>query len=147
MNIRWVGSQTLWGGLLVAAGVLFLLQNLGVIQFAEIIWSVLFVIVGVFVLSFFLNDRNNWWALIPSIVLFDLAALIALGALFPGFSDTLGGALFLGGIGVSFWLIYLLRRDFWWAIIPGGVLCTLAVVVVTSSLGYDLLSGGYSLWD
>jgi hypothetical protein len=31
-------------------------------------------------------------------------------------------------IGVSFWIIYLTRRDFWWAVIPGGVLITVALI-------------------
>ncbi len=36
--------------------------------------------------------------------------------------DALGGALFLAAIGLSFWVIYALRREFWWAIIPAGTL-------------------------
>jgi len=36
--------------------------------------------------------------------------------------------LFLGCIGLAFWLVYLRRQDYWWAIIPGGVLLTLAAV-------------------
>jgi hypothetical protein len=132
----------LWGGVLIAAGILFLLQNLGVIQFADVIWSAVFGLVGVFVLSFFFADRNNWWALIPGITLLDLGLLILLNTFIPNFEDTLGGALFLGGIGLSFWLIYLLRRDFWWAIIPGGALFTLAGVVVVATLGFEMESGG-----
>jgi hypothetical protein len=142
MNVRWFGSRVLWGGLLIAAGILFLLQNLNVIRFAEIIWSILFALGGIFMLSFFIADRNNWWALIPSIVLFNLGLMVALDTIFPRFSDTVGGALFLGGIGLSFWLIYLIRREFWWAIIPGGALFTLAAVVVAASLGYEAESGG-----
>ena len=33
-----------------------------------------------------------------------------------------GGALFLGCIGIAFWVIYLADRARWWGIIPGGVL-------------------------
>src|SRR3990172_12585155 len=104
MNIRWFGSRILWGGLLLLAGILFLLQNLGVIQFADIIWSVLFAIVGVFILSFYIYDRNHWWAFIPGLTMLSLALLMGLNILAPGFEDTLGGALFLGGIGLSFWI-------------------------------------------
>jgi hypothetical protein len=142
MNTRWIGSRALWGGLLIAAGVLFLLENLNVIQFADIIWSILFALGGIFILSYFIADRSNWWALIPGIILLDLALLVALDTFFPRFAGTTGGALFLAGIGLSFWLIYLIRRDFWWAIIPGGALFTLAAVVVVSSLGFDVESGG-----
>ncbi|MCJ7735226.1 MAG: hypothetical protein MUP11_11830, partial [Anaerolineales bacterium] len=38
------------------------------------------------------------------------------------------GMVFLGCIGLAFWLVYLRRREQWWAIIPGGVLVTLAFV-------------------
>ncbi len=142
MNVRWLGSRVLWGGLLIAAGILFLLENLGVIQFADIFWAILMGLGGVFFLSVFLADRNNWWALIPGIILFDLALLVALDAIFPQFAGSVGGALFLAGIGLSFWVIYLIRRDHWWAIIPGGALFTLAAVVIASSLGYETESGG-----
>jgi hypothetical protein len=40
------------------------------------------------------------------------------------------GAIFLGLLGLSFWLIYITHRDNWWAIIPGGVLLTLAGVTL-----------------
>jgi hypothetical protein len=46
------------------------------------------------------------------------------------------GAVFLGCIGLAFWLVYLRRQDQWWAIIPGGVLLTLSLVA-----GLDFLSG------
>jgi hypothetical protein len=142
VNIRWLNSRALWGGLLVAAGILFLLQNLGVIQFADIIWAILLALGGIFFLTFFITDRNNWWALIPGILLLDLALMVALDTFFPTFAGTTGGALFLGGIGLSFLLIYLIRREFWWALIPAGALFTLAAVVVVSSLGYEVESGG-----
>jgi hypothetical protein len=51
-------------------------------------------------------------------------------AFLPGISN-LGGALFLGGIGLGFWVIYFTNREFWWAIIPGGVLLTLGVVTLS----------------
>ena len=127
---------------MIVAGVLFLLQSLGVIQFADIIWGILLGLAGVFILSFYFADRKNWWAFIPGIILLVLAVVIVLATFFPGFGGTMIGALFLGGIGMSFFIIYLVRRDFWWEIIPAGALFTLAAVVVVSALGYELASGG-----
>ena len=61
----------------------------------------------------------------------------------PKMWDDLSGGLFLGMIGLSFLVIYLIRRDFWWAVIPGGVLATLAVVALTSSsIDEGTASGG-----
>ncbi len=38
----------------------------------------------------------------------------------------LGGSIMLGAVGLSFFMIYIFHHEHWWAIIPGGVLMTLA---------------------
>ena len=57
-----------------------------------------------------------------------VAGLVALDYLAPPLSAQWGGTLFLGAIGLSFLTIYVLEHARWWAIIPGGVLITLAAV-------------------
>lgn len=48
-------------------------------------------------------------------------------SLLPGLD--ISGALVLGSIGLAFWLVYLsARAERWWAIIPAGVMTTLAMV-------------------
>jgi len=62
-----------------------------------------------------------------------------------GFLGDLGGAIFLGSIALSFWYVYLTDRSGrWWAIIPGGVLTALAVLIVASSY-FDEYSGAIFL--
>jgi hypothetical protein len=80
---------------------------------------------------------GQWWAAFPGFVLAGIGVLILL----PDALDNIGGAVFLGAIGLSFWMVYLTGRDRWWAIIPGGVLFTLAVV---SALPDKLLGGADS---
>lgn len=113
------------GALLVALGVLFLLQNFGVFaNIANLIWLVLFAAGGLVFLYVFATNQQQWWAVIPGFVLLGLAVLI-------GFGDRLGAwgpALFLGSIGLAFWVIFVVRREYWWALIPAGTLSTLAVV-------------------
>jgi hypothetical protein len=89
-----------------------------------------------------LSDRAHWWALIPGFTLLGLAALIGLEWLFPTVGDAVGGAVFLGGVGLSFWAVYLVRREHWWAVIPGGVMFTLALVAALSPVAEGPAGGG-----
>ncbi len=127
--MKWLQSRVFWGALMILGGVAFLLQNLGVFQFAGLFWAFLFVLAGAIFLSVFFQARQvHWWALIPGCALLGIGAQIAVSELSPSLSDLLGGALVLGGIGLGFVAIYLANRESWWAIIPAGVLLTLAVV-------------------
>lgn len=132
-----IDFRILFGALLIGAGVLFLLQTFNIIPNAwSILWSIAFLVgSGVFFYVYF-TDRKQWWALIPAMTLLGLAGTVIVESYLTGIGN-LGGALFLGGIGLSFWVIYLTNRDFWWAIIPGGVLFTLGVVTIAD----DYISG------
>lgn len=129
------------GILLVAAGVLVLLQNLGIVREGlTLLWSLCFLAAGAIFTFVFLNDRKNWWAVIPGFALLGLGALMLLGWALPATGGRWGGSLFLGAIGASFWVIYANRRDQWWPIIPGGVLLTLAFVAALDDgvgVGFD----------
>jgi hypothetical protein len=130
-------SRIVWGSLLVVAGVLFLLQEFNVLGSAfEYLWVILMAAgAGVF-LWIYLTKPEQWWAVIPGLTLVGLT-LVGLEGLVPAIpSGDWTGAVFLGCIGLAFWLVYLRRREQWWAIIPGGVLLTLALVA-----GFESLSG------
>ncbi len=138
-----VGSRILWGVLLIAVGVLFLLQSLGVIQFAVILWPVLIGVASLaFLFVFFGAPQTNWWAAIPGFVLLGVAGIVALDQLAPQLGETWGGSVFLGAIALAFWVIYLFNPGQWWAIIPGGVLLTLALVAGLSSAVQGVATGG-----
>jgi hypothetical protein len=127
--MRWLESRVLWGSLFVIGGVLFLLQNLGVLALGNLFWVILLGFGSAFFLSFFIQDRDNWWALIPGFTLLSLLAVILLNWFIPNLGASWGGSVMLAGIGLSFFLIYLVERENWWALIPGGVLLTLAATV------------------
>jgi hypothetical protein len=119
--------RILLGLFLILAGALFLLQTFDIIPSAwGVLWGAMFALAGVVFLYVYFSDRSQWWPLIPGVSLLGLGALILADLIWPGSPWT--GAIFLGSIGVAFWLIYALHREHWWAIIPGGVLLTLAVV-------------------
>ena len=125
---------------LIGLGVLFLLINFNVITFTAQLenwfWLVMFGLAGLGFLAVFVNQPSEqWWAVIPSFTLLGLALLV--GNFFPA---DLGGGVFLGMIGLSFWVIAFVRPEQWWAVIPGGTLVTLAVV---AGLG-SLVESGYA---
>lgn len=126
--MKWFESRILWGSLLVLGGAVILLENLGIVDFGGLFWALLFALGGVVFLSIFFQNRLLWWALIPGVSLLGVGLLIALGELLPNVSDNLGGTIFLGSIAVAFLVIYFLDRKNWWALIPAGVLLTLAAV-------------------
>jgi len=124
------------GILLVAVGVLVLLQNLHIMRSGlSLLWSLLFLAAGAVFTYLYFKDRSNWWAIIPGFTLLGVGMLILLSWALPAIGDTLGTFLLLGAIGASFFVIYANRREHWWPIIPGGVLITVAI----STLLEDLL--------
>jgi hypothetical protein len=140
--MKWIESRVLWGGLLVLGGIFFLLQNLNILRVGDIFWAILFLLIGIYILTIYINNHANWWALIPGIILIDLGVLVAVNVILPSFGSTWFGALFLAGIGLAFWAVYLNNRAFWWAVIPGGVMFTLALVTLVSDLVPGLETGG-----
>jgi hypothetical protein len=129
--------------LLIAGGVLFLLDSLGLIAVGPILWPVLIGFASLaFLFVFATAPQTNWWAAIPGFVLLGLTGTIALDQLAPEIAGEWGGALFLGGIALAFWAIYLVNPEHWWAVIPGGVLLTLALVAGLSSALEGVEMGG-----
>lgn len=125
------------GLLLIGAGLLMLLANLGVIASAGgLLWGLLFALGGGAFLSIYVRDQQHWWSLIPGCTLLGLGALVGLQELMPALAGPWGGALFLASISLGFWLIALTRREQWWAIIPGGALLSVAAIAgLSNTLG------------
>ena len=127
--------RIVFGLVLIVAGSMFLLQNMGIFYGGvSLLWAILVGSAGVASLYVFANNRENWWALIPGTTLIAIALNIFLDMISPRMSNIFGGGIALGGIGLSFWLIFLNRRAFWWAVIPAGVLSSLAVVSITDEI-------------
>jgi hypothetical protein len=121
------------GILLIVGGILFLLQNLNLLPGGDVFWAIAFGLGALIFLWTFISDRQQWWALIPGFALLGIAARFVVGLLVPRAED-LGGALFLGLLSLGFWAVYAVERQHWWAVIPGGVLLTLAVVAGMDNL-------------
>lgn len=128
------------GILLIAGGGLALAQAMGYLENAtKFFWGGAFLLGGLAFLSLLIG--GNWWASFPGFTLAALGVLILL----PESLEDLGGAVFLGGIALSFWYVYFTdRSNRWWAIIPGGVLTALSLLILASSY-FDEYSGAIVL--
>ena len=137
--------RIVFGFLLLTGGVLALLQTMGYLRNApDIFWGGLFLAVGL--VFFALLFGGHWWSAFPGFTLVALGVLILL----PKSLEDFGGALFLGGIGLSFWYVYFTSRvERWWAIIPACVLTALAVMIVATTryedIGGAIFLGGIGL--
>ena len=127
-------------GLLLLGG-LALVTNLGLMPVSGSLWEILaggvFAVAGLVFLAALLGDREAWWAAFPGFTLPGIGALIILGSLAPRIGGSLGGALVLGSISLAFWVVFLLRRGYWWALIPAGILLSLAAITVIPGGGRD----------
>jgi hypothetical protein len=130
--------ELILGLFLLAGGAIVLLQNLNVIRTSGLFWGFVFLFAGLVFLYVYLANRPHWWALIPGFTLLGIGGTITLAELAPAVGEIAGGALVLGGISLGFWAIYLTDIDRWWAVIPGGVMLTLAIVTLT-----DVFGGGF----
>lgn len=133
-----LSNRVIWGLILIVLGVMFLLQQLNLV--GDPFESAILILMGAggaaFLFTYF-QDRKQWWAAIPGMALLGIAfaGLESLWNFLPG--GEWGGAVFLGSLGAAFWLVYLRGQVEWWAIIPGGVLVTLALVAGLEPLAVD----------
>ena len=121
--------RIIFGLMLIVGGGLALAQAMGFLENASAyFWGAVFLVAGFAFLSLLFG--GHWWSAIPGFTLAALGVLILL----PESLEELGGAIFLGGIALSFWYVYLTdRAERWWAIIPGGVLTALSLLILASS--------------
>ncbi|HYM66170.1 MAG TPA: hypothetical protein VEW68_02655 [Patescibacteria group bacterium] len=129
------GATVFWGVVLVVAGLLLLSLSLGLVPSptGDVV-GVLFAIAGFAILASYVVLHTHWWTLIAGPTMLGLA-----GAIF--ITGDLGGAAFLGAIGVGFLLVALTGVRRWWAVIPGGTLVTLGFIAAMSNAIGGTMSG------
>jgi hypothetical protein len=88
--------------------------------------------VGLPFLLIYLSDRQHWWALIPAMTMMGIAAGVFLEGIGTIGGPAVGG-LAVGGISLGFVSIYLIDREQWWALIPGGVMGVLAFFLLLAT--------------
>ncbi len=123
------------GSLLILAGLISLLQVMGVIPaWLDLFWGIVGIGGGIALLYVFFNDRKLWALAVGCI-------LLGMGV--AGFlPDPWDGAAFLGGVSAAFWAVYLTDRRRWWAIIPAGFALTLAAITALPETVEGVDTGG-----
>lgn len=137
-------NRTLWGIILVAGGILFLLGQFPI--FGDFGSVVLLLIGGIFMYAYFTTKASHRIGfLIPGAILLGIGAGEVIKA-FPGATWLMGDITPLT-LGLGFCLIWFLERRQWWACIPGGILI-LAGLSSTAALGnlWPLLLIGLGLY-
>ena len=125
-------GRLIWGVALIAIGAFFLAEQLGLFGPLQLpFWAFAFGFLGLIFLFTFFTDRRQWWALIPGCILLGLTLMIV-NSENHFISDQQAAGIFLFSVGLPFLLIYLADRRLWWALIPGGVLSVLALIIFVS---------------
>lgn len=122
---------------LVAAGLFMLLLNFGALSayepLAQYVAAAALAAGGIGFFIAFAAAPANWWRLIPGWMLLAIGVMVFLTT-FPAVGGPVIAAVLFTGLAVAFAHIYLLNRIVnWWAIIPGGFLAVLGLVIVLSS--------------
>jgi hypothetical protein len=94
--------------------------------------TIILATIGLPFLLIFLSDRSQWWALIPAFALAGSACGVFLegtGAI----SDEAVAGVIVGGVSLGFLSIYFFEREQWWALIPGGILALIALLMLLAT--------------
>lgn len=125
-----------WAAALLVAGLLMLLFNFGFLArfdpLTQYIGAGLFAAGGLAFFGGYLVRREQWGRLVPGWMLLALAGVILLSTL-PEADRRWMAALPFLGLAAAFTHIWLIKRGaHWWAIIPGGFMLVLGLVLAVS---------------
>ncbi len=130
--MKQLGHTFYWGTSLLVSGIILMAANLG--QFDQWTEYIVLAVIGLSALSGvvflvgYVSNRERWWLWLPATTLLSLAAVVYLGhkGTFP---LTWLLSLLAFGVAVGFFIVYLLDNKHWWAVVPGGLMLALALLV------------------
>lgn len=148
MKSKWMAI--FWSIIMIAAGVLFLLRETGIVGFERIPRNTVVIIFTVlsafFFLTYFLEGVRNWGWLFPATILASLAIILALTGTPLG--RALSGAPVLLAVAIPFLVAFLLEsRKSWWALIPAWVMLCLSLVVLLADRASGNIVGAFVLYS
>lgn len=123
---------------LIPAGVMLFLSLIVVMSTSvqgEWIGALFLFAIGLVFFIVYMNDRTRQWALLVAYILFVLSIAPALAS-FGGDAAAYFGSVFLFAVALPFFIVYFRDEKNWWAIIPAGVMTTLAVIAGAAIAGW-----------
>jgi hypothetical protein len=137
----------IWGIVLILAGGLFLVQNMG--WFGEIspsIWTMIFAFISLlFFVTYFVSGLKEWGWLFPAFIFAGVSTTLLLAT--SGVDDPYVGAPVLIGVGLPFLAAFLInRKENWWALIPMWVMAVLTTIIFIVDRVAGEVIGTLFLW-
>jgi hypothetical protein len=133
-----IPAYVLW----VAAGGVFLGEFLNLDDLEGVYYTAA---IGLAFLYVYVKNTDQWWALIPTYIMFVAAIGILLNDILFRRGDSLEVFLPLA-FSLPFFYLYLKNHRHWWALIPGGILASVGVGFLIQQLVYivpiALIAGG-----
>lgn len=140
--------NALWGVLLMLAGGLFLVQNLGYsIQWSPRVWMGIFAGASLlFLASYFVSGIQHWGWLFPASIFAGIALTIGLTE--SGMQSSAVGTPILLSIALPFGAAFALEpQKRWWALIPAWVMAVLALVTLVADRAAGEVIGSLVLFS
>ncbi len=126
MKVQSKNQGLVWGGLLIFFGIVGLIEM--VTDLTAWAWVAILTVAGLGIFSIYLANRSEWWLLIPTYVMWAVAALVALIEL-----NILQGELIapfvLTAIALPSLFVYGRNPQHWWALIPAYALLAVGLMV------------------
>lgn len=140
--------NVVWGAIIILVGIFLLLLTTDILDIninTSWLFGFFFFLAFVFFIGiYFSTHRQQFWPLIPGIIMLGLSLLIVSDEM--GLKGTSGAGLFMLSIGLSFLAVYVFHPEHWWAIIPAGIVGSVSLVIFFGDLlGVSLMFLGMGL--
>jgi hypothetical protein len=125
-----------WWALIPGGVMAFLALTTLVVDSARGEWigSLFLFLIGASFLLVYLNNRTRTWALLVAYILGVLSIAPLMTS--SGRDGAYFGPIFLLAVAVPFFVVYFRQPEHWWAIIPAGVMTTLALIAGLAISGW-----------
>ncbi len=148
MNNKWL--SIFWGVILIGAGVFFMLNNVGIVDFrywSNATWALVFGAAAVlFLITYLLQGIRNWGWLFPATVSAGIALVVGLSGTVLGRS--ISGAPILAAIALPFLVAFFTDTSKnTWALIPAWVMTVITAIVFLADKVNGNLVGALVLYS